>query len=57
MVLIMMGCGMMGHKTMKHMFKRHHMKCLNNSEKMCIAGIISISFIRGIIVGMYLGRK
>jgi len=53
----MMGCGMMGHKTMKHMFKRHHMKCLNNCEKMCIAGIIGISFMRGIMVGMYLGRK
>lgn len=48
---------MMGHGTMKHMFKHHHMNCLNNCEKMCIAGIIGFSFMKGIMVGMYLGRK
>lgn len=48
---------MIGNKIMKHMFRHHHMHCLNKSEKMCIAAIIGYSFMKGICIGMYLGRK
>ena len=42
---------------MKHTFKRHNVNCLNKCEKVCIAGIIGLSFMKGIMIGIYLGRK
>jgi len=42
----------------KHKFIKHHrFNCLSTKEKMCIAGIITVSFMRGICVGMYLSEK
>ena len=48
---------MIGNQIKKHMFRHHHMKCLNKAEKVCLAGIITLSFMKGICIGMYLGRK
>lgn len=39
------------------MIKRHRFGCLSNKEKMCIAGIIVMSYMRGILLGMYLNEK
>ncbi|MCY6959065.1 hypothetical protein [Clostridium brassicae] len=35
----------------------HHFNCLNKHEKMFLASIIGCSFMRGILVGMYLNNK
>lgn len=38
-------------------FRHHHFHCLGKKEKLCIAGIIAISFMRGMCIGLYLSRK
>ncbi|WP_156939874.1 hypothetical protein [Clostridium lundense] len=37
--------------------RRHRFSCLSNSEKMCIAGMIVMSYAKGILLGMYLNEK
>ncbi|MBC2396629.1 hypothetical protein BD780_002262 [Clostridium tetanomorphum] len=39
------------------MIKRHRFRCLSNGEKMCIAGMIVMSYMKGILLGMYLNEK
>lgn len=41
----------------KSIFRHHHVHCLNNYEKMCIAAMIGWGFMKGVCVGMYLSRK
>lgn len=42
----------------KHKFIKHHMfNCLGTKEKMCLASVITVTFMRGICIGMYLSEK
>ncbi|GAA0743788.1 hypothetical protein [Clostridium oceanicum] len=48
------------HKKMNKynkMIKHHHFHCLSKKEKMCLASMIGINFMKGIFIGMYINEK
>ncbi|WP_279222045.1 hypothetical protein [Clostridium rectalis] len=43
-------------KCMKKLYKTNF-RGLNRKDKICISGLIVLTFIRGICIGMYLNEK